>query len=63
MDVTESVIRIGFNTYLRCKPLDQELEHSSDTNYNSKGFMILKLDLQKAYDLIEWDFVVDTLKR
>lgn len=27
-----------------------------------KGFMAVKVDLEKAYDRLNWDFLLDTLK-
>lgn len=30
--------------------------------HGKKGYMILKLDLEKAYDRLEWSFVMDTLR-
>lgn len=28
----------------------------------NKGLMVLKIDLEKAYDRLNWDFIRDTLK-
>lgn len=40
----------------------QELVHSMKYTTAKRGGMILKLDLEKAYDRLEWQFVEDTLK-
>lgn len=38
----------------------QELIHSFKQLKGRKGYMILKLDLENAYDGLEWSFVMDT---
>ncbi|KAG7534372.1 Endonuclease/exonuclease/phosphatase superfamily [Arabidopsis thaliana x Arabidopsis arenosa] len=40
----------------------QEAVHSMRRKQGRKGWMLLKLDLEKAYDRIRWDFLEDTLK-
>lgn len=40
----------------------QEEVHSMRRKKGRKGWMLLKLDLEKAYDRIRWDFLEDTLK-
>ncbi|XP_031127611.1 uncharacterized protein LOC116029708 [Ipomoea triloba] len=42
--------------------LYQEVMHSMRTKQGSKGFMVLKIDLEKSYDRLNWDFIRDTLK-
>ncbi|KAL8129329.1 LOW QUALITY PROTEIN: hypothetical protein V2J09_018484 [Rumex salicifolius] len=39
----------------------QELVHSMKRKTGRKGWMLLKLDLEKTYDRIIWDFIEDTL--
>ena len=39
----------------------QEAVHSMRRKKGKKGWMLLKLDLEKAYDRIRWDFLEDTL--
>lgn len=39
----------------------QEVVHSKRRKKGRKGWMLLKLDLEKAYDRIRWDFLEDTL--
>lgn len=39
----------------------QEIFHSMRKKKGKKGLMIMKLDLEKAYDRLRWDFVRDTL--
>lgn len=39
----------------------QETIHSFKRLKGRKGYMILKLDLEKAYDRLEWSFVMDML--
>jgi len=40
----------------------QEAVHSMRRKKGRKGWMLLKLDLEKAYDHIRWDFLEDTLR-
>lgn len=39
----------------------QEAFHSMRRKKGRRGWMLLKLDLEKAYDRIRWDFLEDTL--
>ncbi|XP_031116600.1 uncharacterized protein LOC116020256 [Ipomoea triloba] len=40
----------------------QEVVHSMRNKQGKKGLMILKIDLEKAYDRLNWEFIRDTLK-
>ena len=40
----------------------QEAVHSMRRKKARKGWMLLKLDLEKAYDRLRWDFLEDTLR-
>lgn len=40
----------------------QEVIHSMRTKKGKKGWMTIKIDLEKAYDRLSWDFVRDTLQ-
>ena len=42
--------------------LAQEVVHSFSTTKKKKGFVGLKLDFQKAYDRLEWPFLIQVLK-
>lgn len=39
----------------------EEVIHSMRVKKGSKGFLVLKVDLEKAYDKIRWDFLQDIL--
>ncbi|CAL1358712.1 unnamed protein product [Linum trigynum] len=39
----------------------QEVLHSLRKRKGKKGGLILKIDLEKAYDMLRWDFLCDTL--
>lgn len=39
----------------------QELVHSMRNRRNGKGLMMIKLDIEKAYYRVRWDFLQDTL--
>lgn len=39
----------------------QEAVHSMRRKKGRKGWMLLKLDLEKAYDRVRWDFLEETL--
>lgn len=39
----------------------QEVLHTMRRKQGNKGLMMLKIDLEKAYDRISWDFIRDTL--
>lgn len=48
-DITDNII------------IAQEVFHSLKRFYGSKYRMVLKIDLEKAYNKIRWDFLHDTL--
>ncbi|KAL2899374.1 hypothetical protein RDABS01_024456 [Bienertia sinuspersici] len=39
----------------------QEVIHTMRRKQGSKGFMAIKIDFEKAYDRLKWDFIRDTL--
>lgn len=39
----------------------QEIAHSMKNKKGKKSWMALKIDLEKAYDRIRWNFIEDTL--
>ncbi|KAA3483626.1 Retrovirus-related Pol polyprotein LINE-1 [Gossypium australe] len=39
----------------------QEIVHTMRTKKRKKSWMAIKVDLEKAYDKIHWDFIEDTL--
>lgn len=40
----------------------QEVLNNMRRKRNGKGLMVVKIDLEKAYDRLSWDFIKDTLK-
>ena len=40
----------------------QELVHSMSRKKSKNGVMAIKIDLEKAFDHLEWSFIRDTLK-
>ncbi|GMI74429.1 hypothetical protein HRI_001112200 [Hibiscus trionum] len=42
--------------------LAQEIIHTMSNKAGRKGFMAIKVDLEKAYDRLEWHFIEDTLR-
>lgn len=42
--------------------LVQEIVHSMKSTKKRKGFMAIKIDLEKAYDRVRWDLVVDCVR-
>lgn len=40
----------------------QEVLHSIRKSKKREGYMVLKIDLEKAYDKLVWDFIRETLK-
>ena len=40
----------------------QEVVHSMHRKTGKKGFMAIKVDLEKAYDQLNWDFIFDTFQ-
>lgn len=41
--------------------IGQELVHAMRRKQGSKGWMAIKVDLEKAYDRLRWDFIKETL--
>lgn len=39
----------------------QEVLHYMNKSQRKKGDMVVQLDLEKAYNRVDWDFVRDTL--
>lgn len=41
--------------------LPQEAIYIMITKKRRKGFFVIKVDMEKVYDILEWDFIEDTL--
>jgi len=39
----------------------QEVLHSMRSRRSGKGLMVIKIDLEKAYDRLKWSFIRETL--
>lgn len=39
----------------------RELMHTMRQKKRKQGFMMLKIDLEKAYDMLSWSFIEDTM--
>ena len=39
----------------------QEVLHAMRRKQGKKGYMVIKIDFEKAYDRLRWDFIRDTL--
>ena len=39
----------------------QEIIHTLSKKKGRVGYMVIKIDLEKAYDKLEWNFIKDTL--
>ena len=42
--------------------ITQELIHTMSLKKGKTGFMAIKIDLEKAYDRLEWHFIKDVLE-
>ena len=42
--------------------ITQEILHTMNRKKGNVGYMAIKIDLEKTYDRLEWNFVRDTLK-
>ena len=40
----------------------QEVIHKMRKTKGNKGFMAIKIDLEKAYDRLDWNFIIDSLR-
>jgi len=39
----------------------QEMIHTMSSKKGNQGYMAIKIDLEKAYDRLEWHFIRDVL--
>lgn len=51
--------RNGSNNIIVAQEIIHKMQHAT----SNKGYMAIKLDLEKAYDRLAWLFVVDSLKK
>uniref|UniRef100_A0A803Q978 Reverse transcriptase domain-containing protein n=1 Tax=Cannabis sativa TaxID=3483 RepID=A0A803Q978_CANSA len=49
---------IGENTMIA-----REIVHSMNTRKGKRGYMLIKLDLEKAYDKLDWNFIIMVLNQ
>ena len=50
--------RCGSNNIIIAQKVIHKMRYAKD----KKGFMAIKIDLEKAYDHLDWNFVVDFLR-
>uniref|UniRef100_A0A803PCY1 Reverse transcriptase domain-containing protein n=1 Tax=Cannabis sativa TaxID=3483 RepID=A0A803PCY1_CANSA len=41
--------------------IDREIVHSMKKKRGSRGFMMIKIDMEKAYDKLDWNFIISVL--
>lgn len=67
-DILTSIIRENQTTFVPGRNIShniimaQEVMHSMRFKKDNKSFMVLKGELEKAYDRVRWDFFRDTMK-
>lgn len=65
-EVLPALISPNQSSFIPCRMgniiITQELIHSMHTKKREKGFMAIKVDLEKAYDRLNWAFIEDTFQ-
>lgn len=42
--------------------ITQEVIHSMRIKKGKKGWMVMKINMEKAHDRLRWDFIIDTIE-